>query len=325
MSIYKYATKNPANWLITGACEEDAATREQLASGGVVAITHHDHRAMLDEVECDVVAVGDYYSRRGSLIMEALRRGKHVIADKPICTKLSEYDEIAGLIADRQLIITAQLDLRFSPRLRLARELVRDGAIGKALSVSLTGQHALSIGVRPAWYFEEGRHGGTINDIGIHAFDLIPWITGLDCVEIVAARTWNALALPYPHFNDGAQFMVRLSNGAGFMGDMSYFAPGKYKGTLPQYWRLTLFGDEGVLETGPGGDLMLCRNGRDAPEMFTPSPLAACDNLPESFAREIAGADNPLAPSTREVLRASRAALAVQQAADTGETGVLLD
>ena len=51
-------------------------------------LTHDDYRRMLREVECDAVAVGDYFARRGEIVIAALEAGKHVIADKPICTKL---------------------------------------------------------------------------------------------------------------------------------------------------------------------------------------------------------------------------------------------
>ena len=47
---------------ITGACEEDRATREALAAEGRITITHDSLDAMLAETECDAVAVGDYYA-----------------------------------------------------------------------------------------------------------------------------------------------------------------------------------------------------------------------------------------------------------------------
>ncbi len=68
---------------------------------------------------------------------------------------------------------------------------------------------------------EEGKHGGTINDIAVHALDLIPWITGHKFKRIVAARCWNALAKRCPHFKDAAQLMLEMDNGAGVMGDVS--------------------------------------------------------------------------------------------------------
>ncbi|MCP4516547.1 MAG: EamA family transporter, partial [Delftia sp.] len=45
--------------------------------------------------------------------------------------------------------------------------------IGAVQTMSMSGQHPLRLGERPAWYFEPGRHGGTITDIGVHAVDLI--------------------------------------------------------------------------------------------------------------------------------------------------------
>ena len=45
----------------------------------------------------DVLAVGDYYARRGSLAIRALELGRHVLLDKPICIDLAELDRIAAL------------------------------------------------------------------------------------------------------------------------------------------------------------------------------------------------------------------------------------
>ena len=60
---------------VVACCEEDAATREQLAAAGKVTITHTHFATMLREVDCDVVAIGDYYGRRGELAIAALSAG----------------------------------------------------------------------------------------------------------------------------------------------------------------------------------------------------------------------------------------------------------
>ncbi len=325
MGVYNYVKSHPDEWQLAGACEEDAAARKQLAADGKVEITHRDFSAMLDAVECDIVAVGDYYARRGQLLIAALQRGKHVISDKPICTDIREWEQIADLARSGNLKVGCQLDVRTSGNFLRMREAVRGGLIGEVLSVAVGGQHPLNIGVRPGWYFEPGKHGGTINDIGIHAFDFIPWITGQDFAEVVAARTWNALAPQYPHFQTGAQYMLRLQNNAGMLADMSYFSPAQFKSRLPQYWRTTLFGTEGVLETSSGANhATLARNGRSAVEELPALPLSEDIGIVRSFAREAQGAVDGLTVSTAEVLYASRIALLVQQAADTHATGVKL-
>ena len=77
----------------------DAQARHQ----GRVKITHTDFATMLRDVECDVIAIGDYYSKRGGLALAALRARRHVLSDKPLCTSLAEQDQIERLAAERHL------------------------------------------------------------------------------------------------------------------------------------------------------------------------------------------------------------------------------
>ena len=315
LGLYEFAQKSPA-FNITGACEENAAVRAVLRREGRVNLTHRRYTTMLDEVECDIVAFGDYYGRRGQLIIEALRRGKHIVADKPICTRLTELAEIERLARKNRLSVFCQLDMRGFGQFLKARELVRAGAIGEIHAIHVTGQHPLMLGSRPGWYFEKGKHGGTINDIAVHAFDFIPWLTGLQFAEIVAARTWNAFATPHRQFKDAAQFLLKMNNGAGIFGDVSYFMPDSQGYTLPQYWRTTLYGRAGVIEIGanlPG--VWLARAGEKTPQTIPASPAKPFYYL-EALTREITGKKTGLALTTHEVLAASRLALSVQSTAD---------
>lgn len=107
------------------------------------------------------------------------RVGKHLIADKPICTSLEELDAIEKLAADKNLKIGCMLDLRQYPPLVKLCQLVQDDVLGEIRTISFTGQHPLNWGIRPGWYFKEGKHGGTINDIAIHGIDYLTWATGM--------------------------------------------------------------------------------------------------------------------------------------------------
>ena len=46
---------------VVACCEEDATTRNELAAAGSVVISHDDFGAMLREVDCDVIAVGETF------------------------------------------------------------------------------------------------------------------------------------------------------------------------------------------------------------------------------------------------------------------------
>jgi len=310
---------------IVAASEADAATRQALADGGEVELTHDDYPALLAEADCDAVAIGDYYGRRGEIAIAALQAGRHVISDKPLCTRAGECEQIAALARQKGLRVGCQLDLRDSGDVHAARRLIGEGAIGEVHTISFDGQHPLMYGSRPGWYFERGKHGGTINDLAIHAIDLIPWLTGRTLAEVVAARVWNGRLKDAPHFQDGAQMLLRLDNDGGVLGDVSYFAPDRGGYAMPQYWRITCHGDAGVLEISKAaGKVFLGGASKDEPQQWIePDPMPGGTYF-DAFLRDIAGASLPGDITTETVLETTRVTLAIQEAADQGRTNVAL-
>jgi predicted dehydrogenase len=299
---------------IAGACEEHAETRDELKKSGKANITHDNFDKMLDELDFDALAVGDYYGKRGEIIIKALKSGKHVISDKPICTRLAKIDEIRKIAAKQKLAVGCQLDLRSEGVFLALQELISKGSIGEVHAVAFGGQHPMSFGSRPGWYFEEGKHGGTINDIAIHAFNIIPWLTGLRFARVNAARNWNARLKDVPHFKDAAQVMCAMENGAGVLGDVSYFSPDSFGYSLPMYWRFTIWGADGVVESTLNS-VTLFRAGENKPLVVPPHEPKRGFYL-DSFLREIQSRALPGDLTTGEVISSSRNTLLAQEAAD---------
>ncbi len=307
--------KERADCEIVACCEEDAATRADLEATQRVTITHADFPTMLETTECDVVAIGDYYARRGALAIAALQAGKHVLSDKPLCTTIEEQAEIERLSAEGNLVVGLQLDSRGSGAFRALRAILRSGEIGEICTIRIDAQHPLLLGSRPGWYFEAGKHGGTINDIGIHAFDFVPWLTGLEWNGVVAARSWNAKAQSTPHFHDAAQFMGRLSNGAGVLADLSYLAPDRLGYQLPHYWHLLVHGTRGLAETHlSSAEVTVITDEHAAPQIRPAAPSEARSYLGD-FLNLIRGSEPPADFRAGDFLRASRLALEAQLAA----------
>lgn len=318
-ALYQDALAHPAVEIVA-ACEEDVATRDALVTHPTIQLTHSNLDTMLESVDCDAVAVGDYYGKRGALILRLLAAGKHVIVDKPVCTSLDELDAIEAALAAHNVKLGCMLDMRDSPQAIGLRTLIRSGLVGEIHAISFGGQHPLLLGKRASWYFEPGKHGGTINDIGIHAVDALPWITGLAFAEIQAARSWNAFAGDYPHFHDAAQLMVSLENGCGVLGDLSYFMPDSMGYILPLYWRMTFWGRKGVVETAMNLDhIMVALDGEAAPR-HEPLPPGNPGGYLQAFLDDIAGtakgsADPGGTLDTAAVLASARVALQIQAAA----------
>jgi len=323
LDLYNRA-KDAEEMEIVGACEEHDATRAELAAAGYVEVTHDNFDDMLAGVDCDVIGIGDYFARRGRLAVRALEAGKHVIADKPLCTDPDEAGEIERLAKEKGLKVGCMLSLRSLPQFIGVRNVIRRGDLGEIHAVAFGGQHPLNLASRPGWYFEPGKHGGTINDIGIHAIDLIPWITGLKFKTVNAARCWNAFAPEFPHFKDAAQMMLTMDNGCGVLGDVSYFMPNSQGYSNPLYWRMTFFGRKGIAETSCNSEgITVMLDGAENP-VTEALPEGTSGGYLSDFLSDIRGEPRKDGLDTETVLRATRTTTAIQKAADEGARDVSL-
>ncbi|MBQ7109415.1 MAG: Gfo/Idh/MocA family oxidoreductase [Clostridia bacterium] len=243
--LYNTATENK-EVNILGCFENNEEARQFAADTYNIDFNYNSYRELLDDAAVDIVAIGDYYGIRGKMVIEALKAGKHVICDKPICTDIAQLDEIEKLVKETGLQVCCMLDLRYMPQIPKVCELISSGEIGEIINASFTGQHCLDYGNRPGWYFEEGKHGGTINDIAIHGVDIVRFITGKNLTKVNFAKTWNAFAKEEPEFKDCGQFMAEMEN-MSLMADVSYAAP-KFRGIMPTYWDFYFWGTKGMIK-----------------------------------------------------------------------------
>ncbi|MBO5724812.1 MAG: Gfo/Idh/MocA family oxidoreductase [Lentisphaeria bacterium] len=310
-SLYNLVQQAP-DLQITAVCEEDPEN-SLLSTRPDVKLTHTDFDTMLREADCDVVGIGDYFAKRGSMVIRALQAGKHVIADKPLCTSLEELEQIKALSAEKGLKVGCMYELRSLPSLGLLRNMVRDGELGELVQIQFSAQHPLQRETRPEWYFEEGKHGGTINDIASHGIDILPVVTGCSIKKILCARSWKALGGENDAIKDAGQFMLELSNGCGVMGDVSYCNVDGMGFKLPTYWRFNVWGSKGMAELDCSSNVRFY--GKDAAEVqIRTADGKGLLNYLDHFLKDIAGEETEL--STEVVLESARTVLEIQKMAD---------
>lgn len=296
---------------LVGVVEESDDDLSILERAGLER-THAGFDDLLDDVEFDVVATGEYYAKRGSVVIKALEAGKHVIADKPLCTSIDELREIRRLCEQEDLEVAMQLSMRFGPAYQTMRRIIADGALGDFLAATTFGQHPLGYpDTRPGWYFEQGKHGGTINDIFIHGADMLRYCTGREFETVVAAEAWNASLPEEPLFQVGAQCLMTMTGGPRVMADVSYM-PGRG-------WQFFISGTEAYLAV-ESGKLLLCPSDGEA------TPVEADAQLPssspfEDFVSHLEYGTERFVPM-EDVFRSQMAVLAAQGAADSGERDV---
>ncbi|MBP3361996.1 MAG: Gfo/Idh/MocA family oxidoreductase [Clostridia bacterium] len=296
---------------IAGAWEDDAESISEAQQNGV-EFTYKTYEELLNDKRVDIVAIGNYYGARGEMVISALKAGKHVIADKPLCIKMEEAESAEKISREQNLKIGLMLDLRHNKNVLSAMRIIENGTIGKINNIYFGGQHPLMYGKRPQWYFEQGNHGGTINDIAIHGIDLVRRFTKSEIKEIKAVHCWNCFAAEKPEFHDSAQFMLELGSGAGVIADVSYCAPDTLGFSMPTYWEFKVWGTAGMLMFNANADgVEMYINGEN--KMLKMDGVNSESNYLDDFLHDI---EADVFDNTDSLLMSTKAALAVQERAE---------
>ncbi|MEO1362939.1 MAG: Gfo/Idh/MocA family oxidoreductase [Pseudomonadota bacterium] len=177
---------------------------------------------------------------------EFLKRGIHVICDKPLTSTLADAKKMvkAAEASDALFILTH--NYTGYPMVRQAREMVASGTIGAVRVVQVEyPQDWLTVeqDIKQAeWRTDPARSGvgGSTGDIGTHAFNLACFVTGLQ-VETLAADL--QAFVPGRQVDDNAHVMLRFAGGARGMLWSSQVAPGNENAL-----RLRVYGETGGLE-----------------------------------------------------------------------------
>jgi predicted dehydrogenase len=177
---------------------------------------------------------------------EFLKRGIHVICDKPLTSTLADAKKMAKAVESSDALFILTHNYTGYPMVRQARAMVAAGEIGKVRVVQVEyPQDWLSVeqDIKQAeWRTDPARSGagGSTGDIGTHAHNLARFITGLE-VESLAADL-DAF-VPGRRVDDNGHVMLRFEGGAKGMLWCSQVAPGNENAL-----RIRVYGETGGLE-----------------------------------------------------------------------------
>ncbi|MEM0899851.1 MAG: Gfo/Idh/MocA family oxidoreductase [Pseudomonadota bacterium] len=163
---------------------------------------------------------------------EFLKRGIHVICDKPLTSNLQDAKKLAKAATSSGALFVLTHNYTGYPMVRQARQMVREGELGDIRVVQAeypqdwlsdkledTGQKQAGWRTDPA----QSGAGGSIGDIGTHAMNLAQFISGLDIAEVAADLD---TFVDGRQLDDNAHVMIRFEGGAKGMVWSSQVAPG---------------------------------------------------------------------------------------------------
>lgn len=177
---------------------------------------------------------------------EFLKRGIHVICDKPLTSTLADAKKFVKAAESSDALFFLTHNYTGYPMVRQAREMVAKGDIGTLRVVQVEyPQDWLTVeqnNKQADWRTDPARTGlgGSTGDIGTHAFNLAAFITG-ETPESLAADLQSFV--PGRQVDDNGHVMLRYASGARGMLWCSQVAPGNENNL-----KIRVYGDKGGLE-----------------------------------------------------------------------------
>lgn len=197
----------------------------------------------------DAVAIVTPNHMHAPVAMQFLKRGIHVICDKPLTATIAEAKKLAKAAEASGVVFALTHNYTGYPMVRQAKAMIAAGELGELRVVQVeyaqdwlteplegTGQK------QAAWRTDPARSGagGSTGDIGTHAFNLANFVTGLTLDTLAADLT---AFVKGRRVDDNGHVLMRYKGGAKGMLWCSQVAPGNENAL-----RLRVYGTKGGLE-----------------------------------------------------------------------------
>lgn len=256
-------------------------------------------------------------------VRAALEAGFPVISDKPMTATLEEAQALSAVVNKAALPYALTFTYSGYPLVRDMRERIANGELGEIRKVVVEyPQGWLASGAegkQAEWRVDPAKAGagGCIGDIGVHAFQLAEFVTGLKVTRLFADL---AAVVPGRALDDDVSVLLRFENGARGVLLASQIEVGEMNSL-----RIRVYGERGgmvwrqeepntVLHHTHDGNTMLVRAGDPSmgqaatARLRTPGGhpegyLEAFANIYRDFAALLRGEPAPLLPGLSDGMR----------------------
>jgi len=282
---------------LVAACDVIPARARNFAKEFGIPSVYPDAEELLDDAPVDAISVVTSDAAHCPVSLAAIRRGKHVLCEKPLAVDYPEARKMAAAAKRKGVINLVNLSYRNAPALHKAHELVASGAIGRVMHVEASYlQSWLSSKYWGDWRKGSGwlwrlskAHGslGVLGDIGVHIFDFASYaagdITRVDCRLKTFPKAKGNVVKGYKlDANDSAVATVELANGAIGTIHTTRWATGHANSLL-----LRIFGDTGGIAVDLDrsyNEVQVCR-GKDIDKLKWRT--VRCPRVPNMYRRFI--------------------------------------
>ncbi|MCP4858036.1 MAG: Gfo/Idh/MocA family oxidoreductase [Fuerstiella sp.] len=283
--------------------------------------TYTSHVELLTKETPELCLVSMEAKEAPLVIEAALNSGSHVFSEKPGCVTPDQFEHLANLAESKHLHLMLAFANRTNPESLAARQMIRQGHIGRIYSIDMHIVADQTRLTRPAyhttWYADRTRAGGGhLIWLGIHWLDLAMYLTGTTIIQASGAIA-NVGNQPISA-EDSAAATLRFSNGTLGTINSGYYLDSGY------HTQIRVWGSKGWINLDSTGSTKMIWYENAGP-MAKQIQSFEAPTEPRGYspfvARAVSAIANDTAPpvTTQESLNTMRTVFGIYAAAESGK------
>jgi predicted dehydrogenase/threonine dehydrogenase-like Zn-dependent dehydrogenase len=236
-----------------------------LCSAGGTSASHAGSKFEFEAATTDPAAVyGDdrvqaifiltRHDQHGQQVVEALRAGKHVFTEKPLCLTVDELTEIEAVLNESgqgDPLLMVGFNRRFAPASLVVKQFFQDHEGPLTISIRFNAGAVAA----DHWTQDEEIGGGRLIGEACHAIDLATYLAGAPPVRVYA----ESVGSPHAEAITDDQCFITLRHANGSISSVAYMAGGDK--AFPKE-RVEVMGGGRVAVIEDFREVVTCRGGR---------------------------------------------------------------
>jgi len=266
------------------------------------------------EVAVDGYVLTTATDSHAGLFEQLIATGRPILIEKPLALTLEDSRRMAERAATAGAEVQIGFQRRFDPEISQCQQLIADGSVGTIYSMHMVAHDHLP---GPAEFLTGS--GGIFEDLHVHDFDLVRWLTGSEVESAYATRRLR-VHQQYGTIDDGDASCIHLVTESG----VQVAITGTRHDPVGHDVHMEVFGSKDSIAIGLGSRAPLHSMASDS--IFNLNPYRGfVDRFREAFRRETTAfvdlvdgrVANPCPPTAS--IEALRIALACERSARTGQ------
>ncbi|NMO95424.1 Gfo/Idh/MocA family protein [Paenibacillus lemnae] len=252
---------NPKVQLVA-ICDLNEERARQKAEKFNIPNVYTDYNKLLGNSEVEAVSICTWNNSHAEISIAALRAGKNVLCEKPLCKTVDEALQVEQAVRESGKFLQVGYVRRHASSIGVLKKFIDADDLGQIYFAKASLIRRL--GNPGGWFADKERSGGgPLIDIGVHVIDLCWYLMGKPKVKSVSGNTYNKLgnrsnienldfykAADYDAslntVEDMANALIRFENGASLMVDVSFTLHAKDNSA-----QVNIYGDKGGAEIEP--------------------------------------------------------------------------